>query len=66
MPREVEPSLNEKAFVIRALQEQLRLDGRQLDEYRPLDLSFGEQYGSADVTLGKTRWDIHSSLRGPS
>lgn len=55
MPREAEPSLNEKQFVIQALQEDLRLDGRELDQYRPLELSFGDQYGVADVTLGKTR-----------
>ncbi|KAL2169650.1 hypothetical protein VTG60DRAFT_5789 [Thermothelomyces hinnuleus] len=55
MPREAEPSLNEKQFVIQALQENLRLDGRELDQYRPLELTFGDQYGVADVTLGKTR-----------
>ncbi|KAK3295875.1 ribosomal protein S5 domain 2-type protein [Chaetomium fimeti] len=55
MPREAEPSLNEKQFVTQALQENLRLDGRQLDQYRPLEISFGDQYGVADVTLGKTR-----------
>ncbi|KAK4252371.1 ribosomal protein S5 domain 2-type protein [Corynascus novoguineensis] len=55
MPREAEPSLNEKQFVIQALQENLRLDGRELDQYRPLELTFGDQYGVADVTLGNTR-----------
>ncbi|KAK3995976.1 hypothetical protein QBC44DRAFT_318879 [Cladorrhinum sp. PSN332] len=55
MPREAEPSLNEKQFILQALQENLRLDGRQLDQYRPLELTFGDQYGVADVTLGKTR-----------
>ncbi|KAK3302219.1 ribosomal protein S5 domain 2-type protein [Chaetomium strumarium] len=55
MPREVEPSLNERQFVLQALQENLRLDGRELDQYRPLELNFGEEYGVADVTLGKTR-----------
>jgi exosome complex component RRP45 len=56
MPREAEPSLNEKQFVIQALQENLRLDGREFDHYRPLELTFGDQYGVADVTLGKTRY----------
>ena len=56
MPREAEPSLNEKQFVAQALQENLRLDGREFDQYRPLELSFGDQYGVADVTLGRTRW----------
>lgn len=55
MPREAEPSLNEKAFVTQALKEHLRLDNRALDEYRPIDLSIGDEYGSAEVKLGKTR-----------
>lgn len=55
MPREAEPSLNEKAFVTQALQEQLRLDNRALDDYRPIELSFGDDYGAAEVKLGKTR-----------
>ncbi|KAI1131620.1 ribosomal protein S5 domain 2-type protein [Nemania abortiva] len=55
MPREAEPSLNERAFVIQALQEGQRLDGRALDRFRKLELKFGDQYGVADVTLGKTR-----------
>jgi len=55
MPREVEPSISERQFVLQALQEGLRLDGRQLDQYRPLSLTFGDQYGVADVTFGKTR-----------
>ncbi|KXJ97500.1 ribosomal protein S5 domain 2-type protein [Microdochium bolleyi] len=55
MPREAEPSLNERAFVSQALLEGHRLDGRALDQFRKLDLTFGEQYGVADVTLGKTR-----------
>ncbi|KAK4196619.1 ribosomal protein S5 domain 2-type protein [Triangularia verruculosa] len=55
MPREAEPSLNEKQFVLQALQDSIRLDGRELEQYRPLELTFGDQYGVADVTLGKTR-----------
>lgn len=55
MPREAEPSLNERAFIIEALQENVRLDGRALDAYRDLDISFGDDYGVADVRLGKTR-----------
>lgn len=55
MPREAEPSLNERAFVVQALQEGLRVDGRAFDQFRKLELKFGDQYGVADVTLGKTR-----------
>lgn len=56
MPREVEPSINERAFLLQALQENIRLDGRALDAYRQLDISFGDDYGVADVRLGKTRY----------
>ncbi|KAI9815570.1 MAG: hypothetical protein M1827_002704 [Pycnora praestabilis] len=55
MPREPEPSLNERSFVLQALQENIRTDGRALDAFRDLELTFGEQYGNADVKLGKTR-----------
>ncbi|KAF3770514.1 hypothetical protein M406DRAFT_59501 [Cryphonectria parasitica EP155] len=55
MPREAEPSLNEKAFVTQALQEHLRLDNRSFDDYRPIELTFGDEYGTAEVRLGKTR-----------
>ena len=56
MPREVEPSLNERQFIRDALFESIRLDGRQLDQFRNLDLTFGDDYGVADVRLGKTRY----------
>lgn len=56
MPREAEPSANEKAFLLKALQdEQIRLDGREFDAYRPLELTFGDEYGVANVSLGKTK-----------
>ena len=56
MPREAEPSLNERAFLLQALSENIRLDGRALDAYRPVEISFGDEYGVADVRLGKTRY----------
>lgn len=55
MPREVEPSLNEKQFVLQALQENVRTDGRLFDQFRGLELTFGDEYGVADVQLGNTR-----------
>lgn len=55
MPREAELSINERAFILQALQENIRLDGRSVDAYRPLEIIFGEDYGAADVRLGKTR-----------
>ena len=55
MPREADPSINERAFILEALQENIRLDGRPLDAFRELRITFGEEYGVADVQLGKTR-----------
>ena len=56
MPREAEPSLNERTFLLQALQENLRLDGRGFHDYRPLELNFNDGYGVAEVKLGKTRY----------
>lgn len=56
MPREAEPSLNERAFILQALQEDVRLDGRAIDAFRDVQLSFGEDYGVVDVTMGNTRY----------
>ena len=55
MPREAEPSLNEREFILQALHEGIRLDGRPLDAFRDIELSFGNAPGVADVKLGKTR-----------
>ncbi|CRK26043.1 hypothetical protein BN1708_004097 [Verticillium longisporum] len=55
MPREAEPSVNEKEFILKALHEGVRLDGRPFDQYRNIDISFGDEYGVVDVSLGKTR-----------
>jgi len=55
MPREVELSSNEREFVLAALRQNLRLDGRASDAYRDLDISFGDEFGVVDVKLGKTR-----------
>ncbi|KAF2875073.1 ribosomal protein S5 domain 2-type protein [Massariosphaeria phaeospora] len=55
MPREADISVNERAFIQQALHENIRLDGRAFDAFRPLDLIFGDEYGVADVKLGKTR-----------
>ncbi|KAK0127443.1 hypothetical protein ONS96_006981 [Cadophora gregata f. sp. sojae] len=63
MPREVEPSLNERQFFAKALQENIRLDGRSLDQYRALELDFGDELGVVDVRLGKTRIHTHISAQ---
>ncbi|CUS14229.1 unnamed protein product [Tuber aestivum] len=55
MPRELDPTANEKSFILDALNQKLRIDGRDLDSFRELELNFGDDYGLADVRLGKTR-----------
>lgn len=62
MPRETEPSSNERQFVLQALQESTRIDGRAFDEFRELELSFGDDYGVADVRLGNTRSVLERSM----
>ena len=56
MPREAELSINEREFVLEALQQNIRVDGRALDAYRPIEMSFGDQYGVANIRLGETRY----------
>jgi exosome complex component RRP45 len=55
MPREADISINEREFIQLALRENIRLDGRSFDSFRNLELTFGDEYGVADVQLGKTR-----------
>src|SRR2546421_12905119 len=55
MPREAEPSNLERTFILEALGQNIRVDGRAFDQFRPIDLTFGEDYGAATVSLGKTR-----------
>lgn len=55
MPREALPSLNEQLFILSALRENIRLDARSFDQFRPVSLEFGDEYGTADVRIGKTR-----------
>ncbi|KAJ5143624.1 Exoribonuclease phosphorolytic domain 1 [Penicillium bovifimosum] len=52
--REEPLSIPERDFILEALGQNLRLDGRQFDEYRPLNISFGEEYGHVKLQLGKT------------
>jgi exosome complex component RRP45 len=55
MPREAELSNIEREFILQALRENIRIDGRQFEAYRELDITFGDEYGIVDVRLGKTR-----------
>lgn len=55
MNKEAPLSIAEGDFILNALRENVRLDGRDADQLRPLSLSFGEEYGHVRVQLGKTR-----------
>lgn len=55
MNKEAPLSIAERDFILNALREDVRLDGRGLDQLRPLKVSFGEEYGHVKVQLGKTR-----------
>ncbi|KAL3480729.1 ribosomal protein S5 domain 2-type protein [Aspergillus californicus] len=54
MNKEAPLSIAERDFILDALREDVRLDGRAADQLRPLTLSFGEEYGHVKVQLGKT------------
>ncbi|KAL4925058.1 exosome non-catalytic core subunit RRP45 [Aspergillus undulatus] len=54
MNKEAPLSIAERDFILDALREDVRLDGRAADQLRPLKLSFGEEYGHVKVQLGKT------------
>lgn len=58
MPGAAALSLNEREFILQALREGLRVDNRSFDAFRPLGLTFGDEYGVANVQLGKTRFDL--------
>lgn len=54
MPREIEPPSIQKEFVLAALAEGKRLDGRLPLEMRDIRLEFGEELGWCTCHLGKT------------
>jgi exosome complex component RRP45 len=56
MPRETEPPSIQREFLLAALQEGKRLDGRLPLEMREIDFTFGDELGSVECRLGKTRW----------
>ncbi|CEJ61096.1 Putative Exosome complex endonuclease 2/ribosomal RNA processing protein [Penicillium brasilianum] len=54
MSKEASLSVAEREFILEALQQDVRLDGRGFDQYRPLKISFGDEYGHVKLELGKT------------
>ncbi|ETN39573.1 uncharacterized protein HMPREF1541_05799 [Cyphellophora europaea CBS 101466] len=55
MPRGNDISNVERNFVLDSLAQGLRVDGRGIHDFRKINVNFGTEYGSATVTLGKTR-----------
>lgn len=55
MVRELEPSVNETAFLLEALRQGRRVDGREVYDMRSVELTLGADYGYVEVQLGRTR-----------
>ncbi|XP_048852484.1 exosome complex component RRP45 [Brienomyrus brachyistius] len=53
--RETPLSNCERQFLLKAIEEKKRLDGRQTYDYRNIKITFGTDYGCCVVDVGKTR-----------
>ncbi|XP_063240289.1 exosome complex component RRP45 [Bacillus rossius redtenbacheri] len=53
--RETLLSTCEKSFILKALSEGRRLDGRRLDDFRDVKISFGSDWGCCQVSLRETK-----------
>lgn len=53
--REIPLSNCERQFLLQAIAERKRLDGRQTYDYRNIKISFGTDYGCCIVEVGQTR-----------
>ena len=50
------PSLPERDFTLDALNQSLRLDGREPTDMRPITIAFGPELGWVECSLGKTKY----------
>lgn len=48
-------SNNEKNFILEAIRNSIRVDGRAVFDFRPLKITFGEEFGTVYVQVGRTR-----------
>lgn len=55
MAKDIEISTSEATFILEALRQNGRLDGRSFDQFRDVEISFGREYGDVTVKMGKTR-----------
>lgn len=56
MVKDLDPSINESTFLLQALEEKRRIDGRGIYDVRSIDITFGADYGQVNVQLGRTRY----------
>jgi exosome complex component RRP45 len=48
-------SNNEEKFILDCSNEEIRIDGREIYDYRNINIKFGKNYGQVEVRLGKTK-----------
>lgn len=53
--RDLDISNNERQFILQAVREGIRLDGRAPTELRSISLEFGSEYGTVFLDLGETK-----------
>lgn len=51
-------SLSERTFILEGLKKENRIDGRRVQDVRTVKINFREQYGTAEVQYGKTRFEF--------
>lgn len=56
--RPASPSLPERDFTFDALAQGLRVDGRGLLDGREIEVTFGEELGSVECSMGQTRYAV--------
>ena len=56
MPREIDPPSIQREFLLGALAQGKRLDGRLPLEMRPVRVEFNGELGSCEVHIGDTVW----------
>lgn len=61
MSKEAPLSIAERDFILEALRQDARLDGRTANQFRPLKISFGDEYGHVNLELGNTRYEKSQS-----
>ncbi|CEG68377.1 hypothetical protein CU097_014231 [Rhizopus azygosporus] len=59
MVKDTDPSINESTFLLEALKQGRRVDGREVYDMRSIEITLGNDYGYAEVRLGKTKVAAH-------